>query len=364
MVENESLVSLVSRGHVLERLSRQYRLFGNEEQIFLGAVAEAIRSTILESAELYDRATSSLHVANILNRIAGYFPDDCGFENKYSAKQVLGLLSDIGDVSSIGEGYWWPVKERLLSIPNTDVKIVLGTLPSSTLEGIIKVPVHSHGLARSVLSKHEPSHLETLLDQQSIDSWIGRQPVDLVNWTESFLLKIKSKLKPISLDNPTVSVFTQELNSRRKYVHWVQLDDLENPPSNYCLARFTHYQHGYSQYSYSVVEIKPCQVDRNWKVNRHFELNREDARLLMFGLGRLYGNGLPYRILKKEHGIVFSTLYDLPVRESKIQSFAIKLEHAGSVWRMYLFPTYLQQLISTVVNRLGMNFLESPLSKN
>jgi hypothetical protein len=105
-------------------------------------------------------------------------------------KQVLDWLADIGDVVSVGHGWYYPAQTRLIELPSKDFAVLSGA-SSDELEREFKIPVRSGAFGRVVHAV--PS---VPLIQQTLRDWL-KIPASLLGWTRQMLA---SPLTPVVTD--------------------------------------------------------------------------------------------------------------------------------------------------------------------
>lgn len=125
-----------------------------------------------------------VHILRLLNFATSFEVDSDKARTRI--KDSLDELAEAGDLAELANGRWLPAPTRAVRLDTrTDIRLLVGGLPSSLLPPSLRSSVEHNGACRRMIDDRLSVELE--LPSESERFWLGEIPSNLEQWTTSAL---------------------------------------------------------------------------------------------------------------------------------------------------------------------------------
>lgn len=249
----------ISQEMAQELVQRQIGFVSTKEPSRSALYAEALRYVLWF---YWQQDQQPMHVTRLLNmteRLLLPYPQD-EESRRALLRELLDVLADIGDITSLPGGKWLPAPFRYIELQNLDRVILLGALPVKYMSGDLRAQVTLTGVART-MTREKLSNICHSLDirQVSEQEWLSDDldNSDLRDWTKTQF----NNVKWISASNIDLEIYAPAFKKIQLYLpqffRWIKpKQELAN--GKY-LARHSFYQ---GQTSYYFIEFEQGQITK------------------------------------------------------------------------------------------------------
>jgi len=266
-------------------------------------IAEYLRQTLY----LLSQGGRAVYVTQLMNTVqrhlAPLWPELYEFRERRSSlieqqaegdlhpdrvRRVLEVLSDLRDCVDLGEGYWLPAPLRFVFLPASERVLVVGGLATSELRRMLGSEVSLVGFARIVSEVALPDDIRRDPSRwQAYEAWCGDAPLDLREWTKSYMTQASRQLRHSASGFVEFEVYAPWLRRRQpQYFRWIGFTDfvseVKNPPRTLLLCRsIPQRMRGPRTYWLGVVD--------SHGLKREVPVPSTHVRRLSYGLDLCYG---------------------------------------------------------------------------
>ncbi len=243
----------------------------------LDAKYELLRTTVWN----FGSPEKPIHVAKVLNasiplwRLIRGRSADAQDDLRAELREALGQLSDSGDLVELSGGRWTPAATRTVQLHTSANYLLVGGVPLSTLPIALR-DVRHHGPYRHV---SQVDGLKELCPQERYVDWARLPDRSLQEWSRELLESVAlSPYVPTSQDPYEFYLPDKARKRTPQFKRWVR-----DPGSikGQILVRRTRL---YAAREYRIVELNAG------KITRSAEIQKSDARRLMYALDAEAGN--------------------------------------------------------------------------
>jgi hypothetical protein len=322
-------------------------------------IADHIRAIVFGSWTRRGADAAPVHTTRILSNVRRthqiVWPRDSWEHERLGdlCRQVLDCLAFLGDIVSIGNGFWIPGPTTVVELDGVSHLMMTGGLPAQIARSHFGTEVRSAAAFRFMPRK---SVLSTSLNKeilQSIDGWLGHAD-PLRDWTVATLQQHKERLSidmDISVDR--LEIYAPEIfQEQRKSGRWMRATQIGRPLEGLRLCRIQSHvrsfvpQHFLATFHFSAGALT---------VGRSSHVPADVSRRLRFGLDTLLGTSRRVSIAIDDKQISFDNSISLPDPEARVLSLAWRnLRMPDDDSEFHYFHSSALPLISRALSRVSI----------
>ncbi|MGY3478732.1 hypothetical protein [Bradyrhizobium ottawaense] len=350
-------VEAASLEHVNTQLANEFDCPRVGDALQRATIADHIRAMVFGSWMGSGRETAPVHGTRILSnarRVHRMVWPENGWEHEKLGdlcRQVLDALAAMGDIISVGNGFWIPGPAKIVELDGIHHLMVIGGIPSQIAKTYLGAPSTSASTfrfaeRRSVLSVS--SRRELL---QSIDGWLGY--VDpLREWTEAVLQQHNARLSiDMDIGVEQLDVYAPDIfRDQRKTGRWMRAVQIGRPLEGLRLCRLQGGARAFgAPHFLATFHFKSGMLT----LGRSAAVAPDVSRRLRFGLDARLGTQRQVSIDIDCIQFGFDNSISLPTLEERVISLAWRTLHGPNddSETHYFHPTALP-LISRALARL------------
>ncbi|WP_155290243.1 hypothetical protein [Rhodococcoides fascians] len=215
-------------------------------------------------------------------------------ERRNRLRGQLDVLADLGDFAELGNGYWVSVPGVIVESETQEPDMLVSGVPLRVLDHASRDSITCTGAARHITDATLSGHLK--LPKVGLWLWAMRPDSDLSTWTKDFIET--SRIFEGPLDDPEFYVPAAARPGSIQAIRWVPGSKNLNGTYLYRHTVLSHWRvHGLAR-----VEAG--------KVTGTCEIDRDDARRLMYGFDLHAGNPTKATWYESPNGVAEVTLHN------------------------------------------------------
>lgn len=323
------------------------------------AIADHIRAMVFGSWTRPGGDTAPVHTTRILSNVRRthqiVWPQDSWEHTQLGdlCRQVLDSLALLGDIVSIGNGFWIPGPTTVVELDGVSHLMMTGGLPAQIARTHFGTAVTSAAAFRFMPRRPVLSTSSNVDLLQSIDGWLGHAD-PLRDWTEATLQQHKERLSidmDISVDR--LEIYTPEIfRDQRKSGRWMRATQIGRPLEGLRLCRIQSHgrsfvpQHFLATFHFGAGTLT---------VGRSSHVPGDVSRRLRFGLDSLLETPRRVSIVIDGKQVSFDNSISLPDPEARVLSLAWRnLRTPEDDSELHHFHSNALPLISRALSRVSI----------
>ncbi|UPJ47665.1 hypothetical protein IVB30_31020 [Bradyrhizobium sp. 200] len=350
-------VETVSREQVNALLASELDCLRVGDAVQRATIADHIRAMAFGSWMGGGREGAPVHTTRILSNVRRVhrmvWPAESWEHEKLGdlCRQVLDALATLGDVISVGNGFWIPGPAKVVELDGIHHLMVIGGTPAQIARTHFGSPLKSAATfrfmeRRPVLSIS--SHRDLL---QSIDGWLGH--VDpLREWTEAVLQQHNARLSiDMDIGVEQLDIYAPDIfRDQRKAGRWMRAAQIGRPLEGLRLCRLQSGARAFrAPHFLATFHFKGGTLT----LGRSAPVAPDVSRRLRFGLDALLGAPRQVSITTDGTQFSFDNSISLPEPEARAMSLAWRtLQSANDASEFHYFHPIALPLISRALARL------------
>jgi hypothetical protein len=321
--------------------------------------AEHLRTAAYAASLSPDQSRRTVHTTRLLGSVRGAVAGLWGqrqsqdADSEEWARSALQALAEIGDVESVGGGYWLATPLRLIEFPGADSLLVLGSDPADVVASKLGALPFCSGVARLIAQASLKKSSGYLALVSSIETWLG--PTDpLPLWTANILSVYAKRLSaPDEIDADQLEIYAPDImRKQRRPTPWVPA----------------------SHISHALVELRICRPlaahARSWnwphylgafnfahgalRLRQSVSLDLDTSARLRFGFDQLLGSPRRASIAIQRDCCVLDMRFGIPAPENKIKSLGWSESERSDSRHLTTFHLSALPFIQEALNRLAI----------
>jgi hypothetical protein len=354
-------VETASLEHVNTLLASELDCLGVGDGLQRATIADHIRAMVFGSWLGSGREAAPVHVTRILSTARRVhrmvWPEESWEHEKLGdlCRQVLDALAALGDVISVGNGFWIPGPPKVVELDGIHHLMVIGGLPSQIAMTYLGAPLKSAAAFRFVERRPVLSVSSQRDLLQSIDGWLGH--VDpLREWTEAVLRQHNARLSiDMDIGVEQLDVYAPDIfRDQRKTGRWMPATQIGRPLEGLRLCRLQGGARAFgAPHFLATFHFKGGMLT----LGRSAPVASDVSRRLRFGLDARLGTPRQVSIATDGTQLRFDNSISLPATEARAMSVA---------WRSFQGPNddseihYLHPIALPLISRALARLLIVP----
>ncbi|OZC84429.1 hypothetical protein CH282_14915 [Rhodococcus sp. 06-418-1B] len=221
-------------------------------------------------------------------------PEDSDSERRSLLRGQLDVLADLGDLAELGNGYWVSVPGVIVESETHEPDMLVSGIPLRVLDHASRDSITCTGAARHIADATLGGQLK--LPKVGLWFWARRPDSDLLTWTTDFMET--SRIFEGPLDDPEFYVPAAARPGSIQAVRWLPGSKILNGMYLYRHTVLSHWRvHGLARVEAGRV-TGTCEIDR------------DDARRLMYGFDLHAGNSTRATWHESANGVAEVTLHN------------------------------------------------------
>jgi hypothetical protein len=351
-------VKTVTAEQLGETIRRELDCANVSDALQRATIADHIRAMVYGAWISGSEENYSIHTTRILSNVRRIqrmvWPQDSWEHHKLGdrPRQVLDSLAVLGDVISVGGGYWIPGPTSLVELDGTQNVMVVGGIPSQIAAGHFGERVRStaafrHVGRRSILITPAKDILQT------IDRWLGyADPIR--EWTNSILQQHGARLSVnMDIGVEPLEIYAPEIfRDQRKAGRWIRATEIDRALDGLRLCRLRQgtgvfgAPHFLATFNYMGGQLA---------LGRSVSVAADVSRRLRFGFDIVLQTPRQVAVTLDGTQFVFDNSISLPEAEARVLSLAWRdLKKADDDSTVYYFHTLALPLMLRALARLGL----------
>jgi hypothetical protein len=258
---------------------------------------EMLRAVAWASTE----AETPVYIRTLLDRAVAVdrsLDNDCSNvldgERRGTIRKQLDVLADLGDLAELGNGYWVSVPGVMVESETQEPDMLVSGVPLRLLNHAARDSITCAGPARHITNAALSGHLK--LPKVGLWLWARRPDSDLSTWTSGFIKA--SRITEGPLDDPELYVPEAARPGSIQAIRWMPASKNLNGTYLYRHTVLNHWRvHGLAHVEAGRV-TGTCEIDR------------DDARRLMYGFDLHADNPTRATWYESTHGVAEVTLHN------------------------------------------------------
>jgi hypothetical protein len=319
-------------------------------------IADHIRALVFGSWTRRDD-TAPIHTTRILSNVrrmqSFVWPQDSWEHEQLgdTCRQVLDSLAKLGDIASVGNGFWIPGPTMFVELDGIDHLMLTGCLPVQIARAQLGTPLTSAAAFRFTPRRQVLSTSSNRNLLRPIDGWLGH--VDpLREWTHAVLQQQNAQLSiDMDIGVEQLDVYVPEIfRDQRKSGRWMHATQIRQPLEGLRLcrlqssARVYGAPHFLATFHFSAGTLT---------LRRSVRVGPDVSRRLRFGLDVILGTPRQVSIEINSTQFSFDNSISLPEPEARVLSLAWRtLRNADDDSEVHYFHSIALPLISRALARV------------
>jgi len=219
-----------------------------------------------------------------------------------------------GDIVHLGNGYWIPGPLRLVRPSTTEMGLVVGGIPTGTLEKVFKRPIHSIGPARYAVGIEG---VNAALAADSVAGWLGISE-SLADWTKQTLAWAATQLLPqADIEDDNLEIYAPDIfRLRRRPGFWLGAKEFQESAATLRLFRpRTAARWSFDRPDYLGV-FRPRIAGAH--LTQAVQIPRDLGYRLRFGFDQMYAMPRTIHLHRVGDAHRFELKFDLPAPEARV----------------------------------------------
>jgi hypothetical protein len=350
-------VEAASLEHVNIQLASEFDCPRVGDALQRATIADHIRAMVIGAWMGSGREAAPVHVTRILSNARRVqrmvWPED-GWEHEKLGdlcRQVLDALAALGDIISVGNGFWIPGPAKIVELDGIHHLMVIGGIPAQIARAHFGTPLKSAAAFRFVERRPVLAISSNRDVLQSIDGWLGR--VDpLREWTHAVLQQHNARLSiDMDIGVEQLDVYAPDIfRDQRKTGRWMRAARIGRPLEGLRLCRLQGGARAFgAPHFLATFHFKNGTLT----LGRSAPVAADVSRRLRFGLDALLGTPRQVSITIDGTQFSFDNSISLPASEARAMSLAWRtLQGSNDDSEMHYFHPVVLPLISRALARL------------
>ncbi len=321
--------------------------------------AEHLRTAVYAASANPDQSRRMVHTTRLLGGVRGAVAGLWSREQSPNANSdewarlVLQDLAEVGDVETVGGGYWLATPLRLIEFPEADCLLVLGSDPADVVASKLGARPFCSGVGRLVAqaSLKKPSSFLDLVSP--IETWLG--PSDrLPIWTGNILSAYTKRLSaPDEIDADQLEVYAPDImRKQRRPTPWVPASHINQALAELricrplpALARSWNWPHYLGAFNFAHGALR---------LRQSTPVDLDIAARLRFGFDQLLGAPRSVSIAIQRDCCVLDMRFRVPAPENKVKSLGWSVSERSDSRHLTAFHLSVLPLIREILHRLAI----------
>jgi hypothetical protein len=321
---------------------------------------EYLRTAVYAASVNPDQSRRVVHTTRLLGSVRSAFAglwsreQPQAADSDEAAKLALRDLAEIGDVETVGGGYWLATPLRLIEVSDADSFLVLGSDPTDVVAAKIGAAPFCSGVGRLVLqaSLNKAASYGGLVSP--IETWWG--PTDpLLLWTRNILAAYTKRLSaPDEIDADQLEIYAPDImRKQRRSSPWVPASHINQALSEPRVCRpLASLARMWDRPQYLGVFGVAQGVLR---LRQSALLDFDISVRLRFGFDQLLGMPRTVSLAIRRDSYVLDMRFRLPPPEDKINSLGWSESERNDSRQLTTFHIATLPIIRAALNRLSIN---------
>jgi hypothetical protein len=321
------------------------------------AIGEHIRAMVFGSWARRGPDAAPVHTTRILSNVRRMnrmvWPEDTWEHEQLGdiCRQVLNSLAALGDVVSVGNGFWIPGPSTFVELDGINHLMVTGGLPAQIARTSFGPPLTSAAAFRFVPRRAVLSTSSNMDLLQSIDGWLGHAD-PLREWTAAILQQHNARLSiDMNIGVDQLDVYVPEIfRDQRKSGRWMGATQIGRPLDGLRLCRLRSGARVFgSPHFLATFHFNAGTLT----LGRSARVAPDVSRRLRFGLDAVLGTPRQVSIAIDSALFTFDNSISLPEPEARVISLAWRcLQTPDDDSEMHYFHPIALPLISRALARV------------
>jgi hypothetical protein len=337
-------------------IAREFDCANVSDALQRATIADHIRAMVHGAWISGGEETPSIHTTRILSNVRRIqrmvWPQDSWEHHKLGdlPRQVLDSLAVLGDVISVGGGYWIPGPTSLVELDGSQNVMVVGGIPSQIATGHFGERVKSTAAFRHV--GRRPILITPAKDiLQTIESWLGHTD-PIREWTDSTLHQHAARLSvDMDIGVEPLEIYAPEIfRDQRKAGRWIRAAQVGRALEGLRLCRLRQgagafgVPHFLATFNYTGGQLT---------VGRSVSVAADVSRRLRFGFDIILQTPRQVAITLDGTQFVFDNSISLPDAEARVLSLTWRdLKNADDDSTIHYFHAFALPLMLRALARL------------
>jgi hypothetical protein len=359
------------RHDVIASIASKLGCVEDSEGIKVTFLAEQVRAALCSAALVngswrFSRAIHSISIASrIQHTVEWLWPQETTFEAASergsafgsNAVDMLRRLANVGDISSVGEGYWIPAPLKYLAIPGQESEMLLiGGLPTEVLMAKGQQRLTCAGRAR-LLPMVLAEKLQLILggESQTADTWLGLPRESLEAWTRRTIKELSGRMGRQSMDDlGGLEIYAPDVFEKaRRPGRWLPASDFPTDGITHRICRPLLTKSQIYDRPYYWVRLSDEGGHR--QIDGMSIIDRTILYRLFFGVDQILGTHKKVEVVSKDSLCRLKVPFQLPKPEVNLLDLGwLQSTDTNRRPEYYVFHTGLLPLLAFVLSRLGI----------
>lgn len=322
--------------------------------------AEHIRCAVYMASTGFGEGASAepIHTTRILSNVrnaldglwgAGAAHDSRGARLDDWCRAVLDQLEELGDVQSVGGGYWIATPMRLIELPGAETYLVLGTAPQHVVQSALGAVPSCSGIARFIPRASLKPSYERLM--QTFDDWLGITE-KLPQWTEIVIAEHAKRFSPPEdVSAEQVEVYAPDVaQKQRRGDAWIPAVQISQPfpKPRMCRPLASYAQRGRWPHYLGMFSFK----SRSLTLRQTALLDPKIPGRLRFGFDHLLGVPRTVAVTSAQETCLLDMRFRLPSPQNRILPLSWNETGQAQVWHLNTFHRATLPAVMACLNQL------------